>query len=320
MWKTALVVLVLCAASVAVAQEQQFPQQPPQPVPIDPQHVVPYYPTPFSQPVVPSADNRDSKNMHLMQAADHLEAAGLDDEAKKIRQIMGSENSPSISVQISMIEVSLEKLEKMGYAVEKLVPNSPADAAYTGQTSSVKLVDLAGGVVPNSFFGMLKQDDQYFTFLKALDKDGAAKTLAAPAIITQSGREAYLHTHGHVPISIKMDVTPEEFDKLGGVLDNIKNVGTTIHVKPTVLDNQFVQVSVDGSFSEIDNQHAINVPGTSLPIVNKLDIKTTCKIKDGDVVILRGLSTKQSALIALIKAEIVKPMQTAAKAPRGLLE
>ncbi len=309
MWKTGIVVLVLCAANIVVGQPQQF---------AEPVSVVPY-PNPIPLPA-PSVDNRDSKNMHLHQAADHLQAAGLNDEAKKIRQLAGSENTPTVMVQISMVEVSLEKLNKLGFTVEKLVPNSPAEAAITGQAGSVKRVDPVGGVTPNSDFAIFKPDDQYISLLKALSKDGVAKTLAAPTIITESGREACLQTRGHVPISIKKDITPEEFDKLNTALEKIKNAGTTICVKPIVLDNQTVQVAVKASFSELDEQHTTNIAGTSVPGVKARVFCTTCNIKDGYVAVLSGQSTKQSTLITLITAEIVKPMQTAAKPPRGLLE
>jgi Flp pilus assembly secretin CpaC len=319
MWKTALVALVMCAANVAVSQGQPFPQQPPQPVPIDPQHVVPCYPNPIPQPAT-AADNRGSKNMHLMQAAEHLEAAGLADEAKKIRQMMGIENSPSVSVHISIIEVSLEKLNKLGYTVEKLVPNNSTEIATVGLASSVKRDDLTGGVRPSSGFGMIKQDDQYFSLLKALDKDGVAKTLTAPTIVTESGREACLHTSDHEPISMKKDVPPQEFKKLKKALESINNAGTTINIKPIVLDKQTIQVAVTCSISELDEQNTINIAGTSVPGLQNRSFSTMCNIKEGYVAVLSGLSSKQSTLIAIIKAEVVEPMQTAAKPPRGLLE
>jgi Flp pilus assembly secretin CpaC len=323
MWKTNLVILVLCAANYAFAQPQLQPVIYPNPVPLGPQPVVPHYPTAIPQPTPwpPSAaDNPASKNMHLMEAAAHLEAAGLDDEAKRIREMISSENSTPVLVEISMIEVSLDKLKKLGFTIEKLVPNSPADVAITGQASSVKQDDLTGGVKTNSGFGILKKDDQYFSFLKALDKDGVAKTLATPNIIAASGHEACLKTRGHEPIAIKKNITPEEFEKLKSALENINNAGTTIHVTPTVLDDQIIQVEVNYSISELDEKNATNIAGTSVPGLHTTNINTRCIIKDGYVAVLSGPSSKESTLIAIIKAEIVKPMQTAAKPPKGLLE
>jgi Flp pilus assembly secretin CpaC len=318
MWKTSIVALFLCAANIAVAQEQQLPQKFPNPVPIDVQYILPN-PSPIQLPA-PAAEYPGSKNMQLMQAAGHLEAAGLADEAKRIRQMIGSENSPSVSVQISMVEVSLEKLNKLGITVDKLVPNNSTEIATTGQASSVKRDDLTGGVKPSSGFGMLKQDDQYFSLLKALSKDGVAKTFTAPTIITESGREACLHTRDHAPISIKKDVPPEEFEKLNKALEKINDAGTTINVKPIILDKQTIQVAVTCSISELDEQHTANIAGMSVPGLQNRSFCTICNIKEGYVAVLSGLSSKQSTLIAIIKAEIVEPLQTAAKPPRALSE
>jgi Flp pilus assembly secretin CpaC len=118
----------------------------------------------------------------------------------------------------------------------------------------------------------------------------------------------------------KKDVPPEEFEKLNKALEKINDAGTTINVKPIVLDKQTIQVAVNCSISELDEQHTANIAGTSLPGLLTRNFSTICNIKEGYVAVLSGLSSKQSTLIAIIKAEIVEPTQIAAKTPKGLLE
>ncbi|MGD0518302.1 MAG: hypothetical protein ABSA26_12275 [Thermoguttaceae bacterium] len=276
MWKSYLAALVLLAANIAYGQEflQSIPG------------VLQYEAAPYTFSTLlpePLVNNSGDKFAHLMQAAEHLEAAGLNDDAKRIRQMAAGEKSPIVLVQISAVEVSLTKLDKLGFDISKITPGDSSSAA-------VKVLDASGQAVllgHSSPFGggstsaMLKADDRYFSVLKELIKDKIAKVITAPTIAAESGRTASIHIGGQIPMP-----SPQNS---GNSLVEYKDYGTKIDVVPVVVDEETIHLEIRGSISKLDEKHSAKIAGTTVPGISCTSIDTACNIKNGYIMVLGGL-------------------------------
>lgn len=264
----------------------------------------------------------------------------------------GSEKNPTVLVQVSLVEVSLEKLNKLGITRDKLIPNGLLDIIKTRQENPTKETKLFGGATTaNGGFAMLKEDDQYFSTLKALVKDKAARIIDAPTLLTKSGQEVCCYSGGQiVPFSIKNGAPQDEFNKLSALAKELDKIGTNININPVFLDKQTVRLEVKGSFSELDEKHNTKVAGTTFPGIKTRHFSTTCDIKNGYVMVMSGLvrqrridnaqadgskagknektdvkpaqaeeDVENIASLVLIKADIVEPNQMATKSRPGSL-
>ena len=306
MQKAIFALLLVCIASTAFGQLIQMPSEP------------------LKQPEQ-TGGSLDDKINHLQQAAEHLEAAGLNEEAKKIRQMVDGEKTPTVIVQLSVVEVPLTKLDELGITLIKEVPNGPSNTAKSAQVKSINK-DSAGPIMGSR---MLKESDRHLSVLKALIKDNVARIITEPMIVTESGHKASLRLGGQsVPISLKNDITQEDLKKLNTMLERFKNLGTKIDVTPVVTDKETVRVSMKGIFSELDEKNGVSIAGATLPGVKTREFSTTCDIKNGYVMVMTGLEqlanatsgeeeVEQVALMCLIKTEIVEPDNKIATRPHS---
>jgi Flp pilus assembly secretin CpaC len=309
MWKAIFILLLLCVAGVGLCQEQwATPQKP----------VVGIQP-----PAAVTNNKMDERTFHLTQAVAHLEAAGLDEEAKKIHQMIENDESPTVLVQITLLEVSLEKLKKLGFEYAKIASNNLAEPENTTPENSIKKEALL-----HSGFMVLKADDAYFSVMKALVHDKLAKTLTSPQIITRSGQAASIRIGGTPgPVAIKPGASKEESQKINTAIEKFSKqfVGINIDVNPVVLNDKTIHLAIKGGHSELYEEHGTKIAGTTIPGIWKTEMCTTCDIENGSVAVLSGQeqmrSSEKVVEVYLIKAEIVEPMQTAKKHNiRSLLE
>jgi hypothetical protein len=112
---------------------------------------------------------------------------------------MGQETAkgpPRITVQLWIVEVSTDKLRKLGFDWSQI---SSQQAFKTQSIDSVAaLAEATKGLDANEFLG----------FLKALEKNNLARLHAEPTIATRSGRQASLFIDDH----LQLDVTPTVID------------------------------------------------------------------------------------------------------------
>ncbi|NQT15187.1 MAG: hypothetical protein HQ582_20695, partial [Planctomycetes bacterium] len=194
MMRVILVCLVFGCCSVVYA-EWPPPQQPP---------------TLCARATSPPAPAQTGDRLdHLLRAAEHLEAAGMTDDARRLRQQAGEEKEgllvqidalqteldrlrqliggPQVLVHVRMVEISRSKMRKLGLDFSTL-QSGP--------------VELGGGRLAGSQpfqFGIVDDGDPVLAVLDALRKDGMSRVLAEPTLVTASGRPAYVNVGGEVP-------------------------------------------------------------------------------------------------------------------------
>jgi pilus assembly protein CpaC len=159
-------------------------------------------------------------------------------------------------------------------------------AGDLNQSSGSVLLNMASsaalGVNPANIF--LNIDD-VTTALNFLEKEGLAKTLAEPRLVTQSGQEASFLAGGEYPVPVAQDV--------GEITIEFKEFGVSLNFTPVVLSDGRINLRVAPSVSEISSVSTIPVGLTGLsytiPNLSTRKLETTVQLYDGQTLALAGL-------------------------------
>ncbi|MEE8451537.1 MAG: hypothetical protein V3R99_06460, partial [Thermoguttaceae bacterium] len=311
-------------------------------------------PTPDSTPVrhvggsdrVDSAESEELKLDLLAKAAACLEAAGMPEEAQRVREeikkkklalatrleamekevqhlkrILGKDQQ--VMIQMRMLEIDVSKLQELGFDFSKSKP----DATSGGNLILAKSpADLSQDT---SYFRIVDQDAQFLKMLNALQQDNLARVVAEPTLVTLSGRQAFMHVVGEFPVALPKpgDVSTVDFQQ----------VGTRIDVLPTVLDNGRVRLEIRCRTSTLATTAEEDVE----PALEVHTIDTSLEMMAGQTCILGGLiqrrpstkdatsedvdeesqskdsgnptegATKDIAMVVLVTPKLVEPMRAA---------
>jgi hypothetical protein len=267
----------------------------------------------------------------------------VDTDSPKASDTAAKPSRPVV-LQLSVYEISLTKLRRLGFEGTKVAGDSIERfdmdkllAVLEGNSGK------AGGqlVQPGQAtfgFNVMEEKDVLNESLKALSKNGLAKVLAAPTLMTMSGHAASLHIGGEfaIPSPKGKGNTPTQF----------KKYGTMVDCNPTILNNGRIRLELRAEVAELDREHSVVIAGQTVPGVQTSMVDTTCEMKSGQVVVLGGLherrpaetpagadkektqkagpdqpnakpATEEMMLLFTVKAEIVRPADGKGKAETG---
>jgi pilus assembly protein CpaC len=191
----------------------------------------------------------------------------LQAEIERMRTIVG--HRQQVLVHLQIMEVSLTKLESLGFDVTKLQGNAvggPGDAKQAN----------AGGA-----FSVIDDGSDTHGILAALRKDKLAKLLAEPTLVTISGQEATFRSGGQLAIP-----TPQ---KDGSSAAEYQFYGTEVQLKPDVLADRSVRLAIHCRVSELDHANSTRVGKDTVPGIRSRDIAADAEIKSGRTLVLCGL-------------------------------
>lgn len=121
--------------------------------------------------------------------------------------------------------------------------------------------------------------------LNFLEKEGLARTLAEPRLVTQSGQEASFLAGGEFPVPVASDYNE--------ITIEWKEFGVSLRFTPVVLSDGSISLRVAPSVSEITSATSIpaGIVGTNfvVPNLSTRKLETTVQLKDGQTLALAGL-------------------------------
>jgi pilus assembly protein CpaC len=132
----------------------------------------------------------------------------------------------------------------------------------------------------NVTFGIVHPDSGVAAFFEFIQREGLGKILAEPHLVARSGREAKFLSGGEIPIvvaeALQTSVTFKEF-------------GTRLRFKPTVRDDDTIDLEVAPEVSEPDFNNGVNLFGFRVPafVTRRADTRVT--LRDGESLVIAGL-------------------------------
>ncbi|NMB46823.1 MAG: BON domain-containing protein [Firmicutes bacterium] len=116
--------------------------------------------------------------------------------------------------------------------------------------------------------------------LEALIDEGKARLLAAPSLLTLSGKAAEFLSGGEIPVTVPKD---------GDLQILWKEYGVKLNILPVVVDEDAVEVIVRPEVSTLDWANGIRIDSLTLPAMKTRRTETVVYIQDGTTFVISGL-------------------------------
>jgi Flp pilus assembly secretin CpaC len=271
-------------------------------------------PAPAAAPRVPLAlpvDRPDQTVDHLLKAAEHLEAAGLADEAARIRndarrrqvhetllsqkeaelECLQEEvdrlraetgQSATVLIRVVAVEVNRRKLGLKAREFDKLVGFAPgASASAEGANGRG---DVEQGVEAKSLeiASVVEANPARLPLFKELAEKGAITVLAEPNLTTTSRRPARFLDGGLTPLRVRSS---------GGEI-SVANVwfGTQLDVVAVVLPERRVRLTAAVELRQKQTRDLVDDDGTAHPGITSRAVSTEVEMEVGQTLAIGRLA------------------------------
>lgn len=235
-------------------------------------------------------------------AAAHLDVAGLNEDAQRLRQLAAKEESrePSafIKVDLCVVEVSLNKLANV-------------DCERYGGRKGTSVLDLLtklarDGTSPKSCGVASSSEPKLPTLIEGLQRDGFAEVRFRPSLWVVPGMPATVDTRRNLGAATDSQGRPL---KIGGRAD--------------VLADLAANDQIHMSFRLCVSRPDYSGPIAGIPPVTNTTVATSLDLRSGQTIVLGGLATKRNSndrdrtlTFVTVRAEIVKKVGAASAATR----
>ena len=228
---------------------------------------------------------------HLLKAAEHLEAAGLVEDADKVRQWAETARqdqlgvtAPQVKLKIRVVELSRSRLQRLGFAGDLVgsASNVPHEA-IRGLSPAEPQAKASNG---SSECSVLDSQDVLLKVVDAMRDDHLARIMAEPNLVTVSNRPASLQAGGISRVAVLQDngkVTVEE-----------KPYGTRVDFIPIVSDDQTIHLECRVELSHLDPENSVTVAGETVPTLRTLRVDTASRCRSGQTIVLCGVRQQRN--------------------------
>jgi pilus assembly protein CpaC len=219
------------------------------------------------------------------QAEQVVQAAGF----KTVNLLQGPiRDALQVQLQVRVAEVSRNRLRELGtsYAYQ----SQPGAGGYVspGGPYSVGGVDGGNilGSVASSALNVLVLGGNTGAFVRALQSQGALRSLAEPTLIATDGQKASFLAGGEFPVPV--------ISNGGGgggqtVTITFKEYGVRLNFTPTIIDEDHIRLELEPEVSMIDFANGVRFAGFVVPGVRTRRAKTGIELRDGQSFALAGM-------------------------------
>lgn len=231
--------------------------------------------------VVLSGNVSDSKKVALAESA--VQAAGF----KTVNLLQGPfKDSPQVQLQVQVAEVNRSKVRDLGAAFAYQV--KPGEGGFVnGGGGPAKVGNINDGVISGTIsetLNILFLGGNVTAFVRALQTNGALRTLAEPNLIALDGAEASFLAGGEFPVPII-----QGSGNAANVTIMWKEFGVRLLFKPTIVDEEHIRLELQPEVSTIDFGNGISFGGFNIPALKTRRAKTNVELKNTQSFALAGL-------------------------------
>jgi pilus assembly protein CpaC len=182
-------------------------------------------------------------------------------------------NMAQVQLSVRVAEVSRTKLRELGSSWA----SSNNGTSVSATNSLASLFETANLFISNTGVGSSAA-------IRALQTSGAIRSLAEPNVIAMSGQQASFLAGGEFPIPVIQS---------DGARTNVtivfKEYGVRLNFKPTIIDEDHIQLELEPEVSTIDFQNGVKFEGFLIPALKTRRAKTGIELRDGQSFVLAGL-------------------------------
>jgi pilus assembly protein CpaC len=187
-----------------------------------------------------------------------------------------------VQLQIRVAEVSRNKLRELGASFA--YQGSPNTGGFISGGGPGTVGEVAQGVIKNTFTAMnvFLMGGNTFQMIRAMQTNGALRSLAEPNLIAMDGQTASFLAGGEFPIPIVQGQN-------AGVTIQFKEYGVRLNFKPTIIDEDHIRLELEPEVSTIDFANGVRFNGFVVPALRTRRARTGVELRDGQSFALAGL-------------------------------
>lgn len=204
----------------------------------------------------------------------------------KIVNRLEVETTSQIDVKVYVLEIDKTGLSQLGLRLQSGIPDPDNPRKITLADPNFPIFENTIGGPPSIPGRALNIGGFFRTTLLAPTVDlvlrnGHARVLSAPDLVTLPGSEAKFLVGGQIPYVFSAG--------LGQVSVVFKDYGVQLTVTPTILGNGAVESKINPEVSDLDYQNAVSVGGTLVPALKTSRMSTDVVTRDGEAIIMGGM-------------------------------
>lgn len=181
-----------------------------------------------------------------------------------------------VLLQVEMAEVTREGMDRLGINW----------GSYVGGVLEENQMIFTIPLPPAPNAGYPQPMTPLAARVDALAKDGKARLLAAPSLLTLDGKEAEFLAGGEIPVAV-----PDK-DKITVYW---KEYGVKLKMLPTVGEPGFINVHVRPEVSTLDWANGAKINLATLPALKTRRVETDVRLEEGQTLVIGGLITNEQA-------------------------
>ena len=217
----------------------------------------------------------NKRNRILIEAPAELAAAILEEMERADRPV------PQVVLQAMVCVLSPEARLRFGLDASQRTP-------VTGHGLTIADLALAGSGSPATLAGMFSDFAVTSFLLRLLAEDGYVKIRATPRVMAKDGekaqiniaRETFFSIQPNADILFRQDIQRVE-------------AGITLDILPTVRGDTITVVIEKAEVSEDIRRQTDIVQNNQFPVINRRWVSTTVHVKDGQTIVIGGLTQNQ---------------------------
>ena len=198
--------------------------------------------------------------------------------AEKVINLIEIDKAPQIEVEARVIEINRTDLNKLGVKYGELVPDTKTNTNEPGSFIFRPDMMTAGEAKQNA---MSFARSRLGVNIEAMVRDGVAKLLANPTMVTNSGGKASILVGGEVPVPIQQ--------ALGTTTIMWKEFGVKLAIEPTLQKEGRMRLKVGSEVSSLDYANAVRINDTQVPAISSRKADTELMLKPGESLVIGGL-------------------------------
>jgi Flp pilus assembly secretin CpaC len=264
----------------------------------------------------PKSGQTTDKALHLLQAADHLEAAGMAEEASEMRrtadrlrdetrkQKIVERTLKQKVIELDRLRLEVDELRRASGFIDQILFKVQAVQVSLSKTREDDFhlgdadADACRAVFPSLFTaesdeGRPKETATLQTFdsktvtavVEALRKKNVLKILAEPTLATVDQRPSSFTIGGEIPYPVVHADKTLEIQH--------RQYGTHVDLVPKLLGGQKLRLEFRGGFSELDPSLSVEVHGIAIPGLRVVEIDTGFEVEFGRTTVLGGLAQER---------------------------
>ncbi|MEQ1768431.1 MAG: type II and III secretion system protein family protein [Devosia sp.] len=201
--------------------------------------------------------------------------------AENVANIVTISGNQQVKLKVTVAEINRETVKQMGINLDGQISVGPVSASF----ANTPALGGATGVTTNNGPTVGFDNGAGISLeaqLKALERQGAVRTLAEPTLTATSGTEASFLAGGEFPV-------PTEIDNDGNITYTFKEFGVKLTFTPTVKSNGLLGLAVDTEVSELTTEGGFTVGPITIQATKKRSAKTTVEMRPGQSLAIGGM-------------------------------